>query len=168
MLRHFKDRRTFNGGVHFSLIDSSTGVTADRRAKLLNDPAVRYVSRSNFAKLLATADIWPSPDLGDEFRNPVQCDIPVVFIHGDWDRHTPIENTLEIAPFFHNSHALLIDRGGHSPWGKLLEEHPEVFVSLMDFAEAGSMDGIPERLAVEPDLGHNKALPRIDPALLSK
>ena len=163
----FKDRRTlYNGAVHYALIDSSTGVTVERREKLLNDPAIRYVSRSNFAKLMAAADIWPSPDLGDEFRNPVQCDIPVVFIHGDWDRYTPIENTLEIAPFFPNSHTLLIDRGGHAPLSQM-QDHPEVFASLMDFAETGSMDGIPERIAVEPDLGHNKELPRIDPATLS-
>ena len=38
----------------YSLIDSSTGVTADRREELLYDPAVRYVSRSNSATLLAS------------------------------------------------------------------------------------------------------------------
>lgn len=164
---HFKDRRKLSRGVHFPLIDSSTGITADRLEKLLNDPAVRYVSSSNFAKLLATADIWPSPDIGDEFRIPVPCQIPVVFIHGDWDRYTPIENTLEIAPFFPNSHTLLIDRGGHAGL-RDVNKHPEVMEALMDFAKTGTMVGIPERIAVEPDLGHNKELPRINPATLSK
>ena len=151
----------------FPLIDSSTGVTADRREQLWNDPDVRYVSRSNFASLLATADIWPSADVGDDFRTPVQCDIPVVFIHGDWDRYTPIENTLEIAPFFTNSHTLLIERGGHSPFSQM-KEHPEVYGALMHFAETGSMDGIPEKITVKANLGHNAELPRIDPATLSK
>ena len=165
---HFKDQRTLlNGAVHYALIDSSTGITAERREKLLKDAAIRYVSRRNFAKLLATADIWPSPDLGDEFRNPIPCDIPVVFIHGDWDRYTPIENTLEIAPYFPNSHTLLIERGGHAGL-RAVNKYPEVMQALMDFAETGSMTGIPERLPVKPDLGHNKELPRIDPATLSK
>lgn len=148
----------------YPLIDTSIGVTADRREQLWNDPAVRYVSRntSNFASFLATADIWPTPDVGDDFRNPVQCDIPVVFIHGDWDRYTPIENTLEIAPFFPNSHSLLIERGGHSPLKTILKQHPDVFSTLMDFAKIGSTEGLPEKITARPDLGHNKELPRID------
>ena len=162
--------RESEGGFFFlpyPLIDSSTGVTAHRREQLWNDPDVRYVSRSNFAFLLATADIWPSPDLGDEFRNPIELDIPVVFIHGDWDRYTPIENTLEIAPFFPNSHTLLIERGGHSPFSQM-NEHPDVLAALMEFARTGSTDRIPEKITIEPNIGHNKELPRIDPAKLSK
>ena len=149
----------------FPLVDSSTGITASRREQLLNDPAIRYVPQNNFASLTATADIWPSPDLGDELRNPIRCDIPVVFIHGDWDRYTPIENTLEIAPFFPNSHTLLIERGGHSPFMQM-DEHRDVLAAIVKFAETGSMDGIPERLTIKPNVGHNKELPRIDSATL--
>ena len=147
------------------LIDSSIGVTADRQKTLMNDPAIRYVSRKNFASLLATADLWPTPDMGDDIRNSVPCDVPVVFIHGDWDRYTPVENTLEIAPFFPNSHTLLMHRGGHSAFMQM-DEHPDVLAALMKFAETGSMDGIPERITVKPNVGHNKDLPRINPATL--
>ena len=52
------------------LIDSSLGVTPQRRYRLWTDPATRYLGRGNFAPYLATADIWPSPDVGDEFRTP--------------------------------------------------------------------------------------------------
>lgn len=145
----------------FPLIDSGIGVTAERREQLWNDPAVRYISRNNgkFASLTETADIWPSPDAGDAFRNPVPCEIPVVFIHGNWDRSTPIENTLEIAPFFPNSHTLLIDRGGHSPLGPMQRHHPDVFATILKFAETGSMDAIPEEITFAPDLGRAGELP---------
>ena len=167
----WKSGRKPNGGyldgkLIFPLIDSSTGVTADRRKKLLDDPSIRYVSQNNFfASFLATADIWPSPDVGDDFRIPIQCDIPVVFMHGNWDRYTPVENTLEIAPFFPNSHTLLIERGGHDPFLQM-GEHPEVLTALMKFAETGSTDAIPDKITIKPDLGHNKDLPRLDPATL--
>ncbi len=151
----------------YPLIDSGIAVTEERRQQLLNDPATRYVSRntSNFASLEATADIWPSPDVGDDFRNPVESDIPVVFVHGDWDRTTPIENTMEIAPYFRKSHTLTIERGGHSPF-RQMDELPDVLAALMRFAETGSIDEIPDRVSIKPDLGHNTELPRLDPATL--
>ncbi len=49
-----------------------------------------------------------------------------------------------------------------------MKEHPDVLATLMRFAETGSMDGIPERITVKPNLGRNEELPRIDPATLSK
>ena len=103
----------------------------------------------------------------DDFRTPVPSEIPVVFIHGDWDRHTTIENTLEIAPFFPNSHTLLVERGGHAPLLQM-KEHPEVFAALLHFAETGSMDEIPERITIKPDLGRHGELPRINPEALPK
>jgi len=61
------------------LIDSSLGVTPARRLRLWSDPATLFVGRNNFASYLASAEIWPSPDVGDEFRTAEQCEIPVVF-----------------------------------------------------------------------------------------
>src|SRR5688500_18794691 len=42
------------------LIDTSLGVTPQRRHRLWTDPATRYLGRGNFASYLATADIWPT------------------------------------------------------------------------------------------------------------
>ena len=149
----------------YPLIDSSLGLTPERKEQLLNDPDRRYVSSNNAAmdSFMATADIWPTLDVGDAFRNPVESPIPVVFLHGDWDVYTPIENTLEIAPYFPNSHFLKVERGGHAPWLQL-DNHPEVYAGLLNFAETGSTDDIPEAIRIEPNLGRRGQLPDIDPA----
>ena len=100
---------------------------------------------------MATADIWPSPDVGDEFRTPVECEIPVVFVNGDWDRNTPIENMHEIAPFFPNSHSLTVHQAGHGTINTaMMHQHPKVFHKLMEFLRTGKMDGIPNRIQVSP------------------
>ena len=138
------------GPLIYHLIDSSTGVTAHRGEQLWNDPAVRYVSREGFASMIATADIWPSPDVGDAFRRPTQCEIPVVFVHGDWDMYTPIENTREVAPYFPNGHVLEIRQGGHDPLRSMKGEHPEVFAALIQFAHTGSSDNLPNVIEFKP------------------
>ncbi len=132
------------------LIDSSLGVTDMRKEKLWNDPSVRFTSRANFASYLATADIWPSPDVGDEFRTPIKCETPVVFVNGDWDVKTPVENMLEIAPYFPNSHSIIVHQAGHGTLHpKMQEQHPKLIDQLKTFLIEGKMDGLPKNLTVE-------------------
>ena len=140
-----------NAELLLHLIDSSLGVTPERREKLWNDPAIRYLSRKGFAPLIATADIWPSPDVGDEFRTPIKCDIPIVFVNGDWDTNTPVENMHEIAPFFPNSHKLVVHQAGHATINSsMLKQHPKVMKQLMEFMRTGAMDGLPDEIEFEP------------------
>ncbi|MEM7202889.1 MAG: alpha/beta hydrolase [Planctomycetota bacterium] len=131
-------------------IDTSLGVTPARRYRLWNDPATRYLGRNNFAGGLATAAIWPSPDVGDDFRTPELCDIPVVFAQGDWDTKTPIENTYEIAPFFPRSRVVIAERGGHGVLGSIAEQCPEAWAELLEFVQTGDLDGIPARVRLAP------------------
>lgn len=132
------------------LIDSSLSATPQRRHRLWTDPATRYLGRANFALFLATADIWPSPDVGDELRTPVRSDIPVIFAQGDWDTKTPLENTLEIAPFFVNSRVIIAERGGHGVLGPIQRQLPKVWTELEQFLRSGDMDGVPARVRLQP------------------
>ncbi len=133
-----------------AMIDSSLNTTPARREQLWNDPAVRYLSRRNFAGLMASAEVWPSPDVGDEFRTPVKCDVPVVFVNGDWDTSTPIENMYEIAPYFPNRHQVVVHRAGHGTINTGMErQHPEFLDQLVEFLKTGDMNGIPAELDVD-------------------
>ena len=133
------------------LIDSSLGVSEKRRRKLWNDPAVRYLSRSNFAPLMATAEIWPSPDVGDDFRTPVTCNVPVVFVNGDWDTKTPIENMYGIAPYFPNSRQVVVHRAGHGTMNlSTKQQHPGFITQLADFLVTGEWRELPDVLSVRP------------------
>lgn len=139
-----------NGPLIGPLIDSSLGVTPQRRHRLWTDPATRYLGRRNFALYLATAEIWPSPDVGDDFRTPMLCDIPVVFAQGDWDTSTPLENTFEIAPYFPRSRVVVAERGGHGVLGPIADELPEVWRELEEFLRTGDSSGIPARVRLRP------------------
>ena len=142
-------QRPWNVNLVWPLIDTSLGVTPERRHLLLTDPANRYLGR-DFASFLAMADIWPNPDVGDEFRRPVLSEIPVVFANGNWDTQTPIENTFEIAPFFTNSRVLIAERGGHGVLDNILWELPDVWDELEQFVRTGDMKDIPVRVTLKP------------------
>ena len=134
----------------FPLIDTSLGVTPERRYRLWTDPATRYLGRGGFAPFLATAKIWPSPDVGDDFRTPERSGIPIVFVQGDWDTQTPIENTLEIAPFYTNNRVVIVHRGGHGVLDNIAREHPMVWAKLAQFLRHGDMQDIPIRVTMSP------------------
>jgi pimeloyl-ACP methyl ester carboxylesterase len=132
------------------LINSSLGVTKERENQLWADTASRYLGQNKFASLLATKDIWPTPDIGDELRKPVKSNIPVVFLQGDWDLQTPVENTYEIAPYFPNSHVLIAEKGGHGVFGAIKNEHEDIWFEVKEFLQFGDMEGIDKKVQVKP------------------
>lgn len=141
---------TFQKKLIGLLINSSLGVTKERENQLWADTASRYIGQSKFASLLATKEIWPTPDIGDELRKPVKCDIPVVFLQGDWDLQTPIENSFEIAPCFVNSHVLIAEQGGHGVFRAIKSEHEDVWFEIKEFLQTGDMNGIKKKVKVKP------------------
>jgi len=140
-----------NVQILYHLIDSSLGVTPERKKRLFDDPATRFLTTQSFEPLMSAAEFWPTADVGDEFRRPVGSDIPVVFVHGDWDDRTPIENTFEIEPYFPNSHTLIVHRAGHGTITRqMYAEHPKVFNKLMTFLSRGEMNELPDRITMKP------------------
>ena len=132
------------------LIDTSLSVTPKRKYLLRTDPATEFLGHWNFDSYMAIADILPTEDVGDEFRTEKVTNIPVVFVNGDWDTQTPIENTLGIAPFFPKSHVLIVERGGHGAMNQLTQHHPKVKDSLVQFLKTADMTGLPTRISVPP------------------
>jgi pimeloyl-ACP methyl ester carboxylesterase len=131
-----------------ALIDTSLGVTPRRRYLLRYDPATAFLGQWDSDSYLATADIWPSPDVGDEFRTEVVCPIPVVFVQGDWDTQTPVENVLQIAPFYPKGHVVLVERGGHGALTQVMRQSPRTADALLGFLKGGSTARLPARVAV--------------------
>jgi hypothetical protein len=115
---------------------------------LQTDPACEFLGRWNFESYLATAALWPTADVGDEFRAEVESNIPVVFVNGDWDTQTPIENALAIAPFFPRGRVLVVERGGHGAMGQLAQHRPETVQVLFEFLKTGAADKLPARVSV--------------------
>ncbi|WP_437659200.1 hypothetical protein [Sorangium sp. So ce1182] len=77
------------------LIDSGLGVSTARNHLLQTDPATHYLGTWSFAPHQGSRASWPTPDLGDAMRAPSTSQIPVLFLNGDWDVSTPVENVLQ-------------------------------------------------------------------------
>ncbi|HWP43127.1 MAG TPA: alpha/beta fold hydrolase, partial [Blastocatellia bacterium] len=130
------------------LIDTSLGVTPRREYLLRTDAGTEFLGQWNFDSYLATADIWPSPDVGDEFRTEEVCRIPVVFAQGDWDTSTPVENLLNVAPYYLNSRVIIAVHGGHGVIDPIADHLPEVFELLLEFLKTGDMAKLPARVTL--------------------
>jgi pimeloyl-ACP methyl ester carboxylesterase len=130
------------------LIDTSLGVTAKREHLLRTDAGTEFLGHWNFDSYLATADIWPTADVGDDFRNEIVCRIPIVFAQGDWDTSTPVENTLNIAPYFVNGRVLIAEHGGHGVLDPIAENLPEVMKVLLEFLKTGNNANVPPRVTL--------------------
>ena len=132
------------------LIDTATGVTAARLAQLRSDPARDMLGDWNFGAYLATAEAWPTADLGDAFRMPVRDATPILFVQGDWDANTPIENLLDLLPWFPNARALIVLRGQHTGPLSLLRDQPDLAAAALRFLREGVMEGLPSRTEAAP------------------
>lgn len=132
------------------LIDSSIGASPDRVHQLRGDPALPFIGVGDFDPLIASASDWPTPDMGDTFRLPVRTTIPTVFIQGDWDTSTPMENMLGTLPYFPNSRAILVHRAGHQSRGPLFAQAPDVLATLVEFLRTGQLGDLPAEVSLAP------------------
>lgn len=144
----YRRRRAAEEAIIGPLIDTGLGVTARREYLLRTDPATEFLGEWDRRSYLESAAIWPSEDVGDEFRNEIENPIPVVFVQGDWDTSTPIENTLSVAPYFVNGRVLIVEHGKHSALKRMVEEAPEIVAALTEFVRTGSTAKLPTRVAL--------------------
>jgi pimeloyl-ACP methyl ester carboxylesterase len=143
-----ENRKASTASLIGPLIDTATGVTAARWAQIQTDPALDMLGPWNFGAYAATADLWPTADLGDAFRLPVRDETPILFVQGDWDANTPVENLVDVLPWFPNARALIVHRGQHN--GRLLRDHPDLDAATMRFLREGKMDGLPSNADAAP------------------
>ena len=67
----------------------------------------------------------------------------MLFVQGDWDTSTPIENTLDMLPYFPNGRAILVHRGMHKSALSLLKESPAAQAAVQEFLRTGDLHAIP-------------------------
>jgi pimeloyl-ACP methyl ester carboxylesterase len=149
--RHYDDwarevieqRASGSEGLIRALIDTSTGVSPARLHRLRTDPATGLLGTWAFEIDVDSAPAWPTPDLGEEFRTAVVSPVPVLFVHGDWDMSTPVDNTLSLLPFFPKGHAILVHRAGHDGTFYQLREQPAAKAAVYEFLRTGEMKNLP-------------------------
>ncbi len=128
----------------FWVLDSSSGITAKRRAEFESDPAMKIVG-STFQHYSMGSPPW-QVDLGDKFRENFVTEIPTVIVHGTWDTSTPYENATELRPYFKQCKFITVHRGSHGALNEARQRHPGFTDHLSTFLKTGSSSGLPDEI----------------------
>ncbi|MEO0468847.1 MAG: alpha/beta hydrolase [Bacteroidota bacterium] len=81
-------------------------------------------------------DIWPVPDLGEDFRSPLICDIPTLFMSGSLDFNTPPYQAEEVRWGFARSSHIIVEQAGHEQ----ILAHPESVPTILRFLKGERLD----------------------------
>lgn len=97
--------------VDFTMRCASGGSPA-RREKARAQSASTLLGSTDFP-IPDICDAWGVPDLGKEFRSSLSSRVPVLFVSGTLDAHTPAANAREVLDGFPNGKHVLVEDGTH-------------------------------------------------------
>jgi pimeloyl-ACP methyl ester carboxylesterase len=117
--------------MHFSM-DCASAASPARKARSRTDPARWLFGDLNFEYEVA-CEVWPSEDLGAQFRTNVVSRVPTLVVHGTWDTSTPIENAREVAASLARATLVEVVGGNHGALYNLFERWPPMRSSLAAF-----------------------------------
>ena len=132
----------------FFMLDCGSGISPAREEQLNADPAAEVVGRLGWWYQI-NCSVWES-DLGNEFRKNFETEIPTVIVHGTWDVNTPLENALELAPYFKNGKLILINGGSHDALYEAIEADESFRDALMNFVKTEDTSALPKEVNLPP------------------
>ena len=95
----------------------ASGASAARREKARSQAGRALLGAVADFPIPDVCDAWAIPDLGSGFRAPLQSTVPVLFVSGTLDAHTPSANAKEVLAGFPNGRHLLVQDGAHGLLG---------------------------------------------------
>ncbi len=140
-------RRSFRTASYYQL-DCGSGITPQRLARQTADPANTVLFRMNYG-YIAGCPAWDS-DLGNDFRQNFETEIPTVIVHGTWDTSTPYENALELVPYFKDSKFIPVIRGPHGSIQAAMRASREFDAGIYHFAATGDWTQLPDTVWMPP------------------
>ncbi|MEO0471389.1 MAG: alpha/beta hydrolase [Bacteroidota bacterium] len=148
------------------LVDNSLGISEVRRNKLANQPEKRWIADgSDFWEALRNAA--PTRDVGDAFRQQQKSEVPILMLHGNLDRSTPLENALSLQAYFPYHHLLQVKGGTHAAKWQLAFANPDLMRKLWSFLDGEGKD-MPKDLPTTFSLPAIEFLPIQGPTLLER
>lgn len=100
-------------GMHNSVVCSEDAPLFDQA---LTDPSTlqeTYIGNLQVDFLKASCDIWPRGLVDDNFHEPVQSDIPVLLLSGEYDPVTPPANAERAMQTLSNAKHIVAAKQGH-------------------------------------------------------
>ncbi len=98
--------------MNFSM-DIASGGDQERIAQVREQEEESLFGKINNFPYLDLHGVWPVNDLGEEFRAPLETNVPVLFLTGDLDVNTPSYQATNIADQLTNSTHLEVENAGH-------------------------------------------------------
>jgi len=138
-------RQGFGSAMSY-MMDCASGITATRRERIGREAKETLLADLTDVVIPAACDAWGNPDLGDDFRAPVNSNVPTLFISGTLDARTPVSNAEEYRAGFTNSAHLIIEGAVHSD--PLFLSSPRIKDVMLEF-----MRGVPlstQRIELPP------------------
>ena len=108
-------RRGKQSGVHAmaNLVDVASWGSAARFERIDQEAAKTLLGDTVDFPSYRLAAAWGRHLLGDEFRSPLESDVPFLFIVGDLDARTPPSNALEILTGLPGGHLITVVNAAH-------------------------------------------------------
>jgi pimeloyl-ACP methyl ester carboxylesterase len=131
----------------YYMLDCGSGITPERLEAHMADPATGVIEYEWDYR--NACPCWDS-DLGNEFRTNFETEIPTVIVQGTWDRSTPYENALELAPYFKNLKFVHLKRGPHGAIRAAYLYSAEFKKALLKFAACGDDSDLKDNMELPP------------------
>ncbi|MEM6705033.1 MAG: alpha/beta fold hydrolase [Acidobacteriota bacterium] len=136
--------------AQFQAIDCGLFPTAQRKQELETDPAIELLGDINRG-YWEGCGAWQAPDVADDFKAPLETDLPALFFHGTHDTSTPLENAVTASAGYSNGHLMVVERATHGISAELYRERPELIRPLLRrFLRGEAIDDAPDRITLPP------------------
>lgn len=126
------------------LMDLSSGISAARLTQVEAQARTAVLGDSGNFPMPQVRDVAPELVLGDDFRAPLETDIPALLVMGTMDGRTPVESQRELLPQFRRATLLTVENGGHN----IFEQSEEVQREIVAFLRSGRIER--DRIALPP------------------
>ncbi|MEM8486275.1 MAG: alpha/beta hydrolase, partial [Bacteroidota bacterium] len=129
-------------------VDCASGISNARQQQLGTDTGMALVGNLH-AHLESVCKAWDA-DLGPDFRQPFESDVPALLVHGDWDTSTPIENAETVRTFFTNHRFVQVEGGSHGAYREATEDVEGFEALIHHWMATGDYTAIPEKVSLPP------------------
>ncbi len=113
-LRNFR-RRPVGNAMTYAMI-ASNGCDQSRLERARNESDTTILSDLGISTIRQPqlCEAWGDLDLGNDFREPIHSEVPLLFIAGTLDAVTPMANVRQLIPRFPNSQLITMHLASHS------------------------------------------------------
>lgn len=126
-------------GLYLSITCSEDGAWFTEAEARVHDVGTALRDYRSKAQLEACA-VWPKTDIPEDFREPVETDLPVLIVDGELDPVTPPRFAREAIRHMENGLLVVVPRGHHAADGLTNEEC--VLDLFSRFVESGTTEGL--------------------------